>query len=301
MEKGMTMTNNASRIALLGGDTRQIFTARKLIEDGYSVSAWGLGDLKAQGLDSVACTDWRDAVMDAEILLLPLPVSADGVRLNCPLQRPEESVRLSLLPTLFGGKLLLGGKIPPALCSLAEEKGIACIDYFDSELLQLKNALPTVEGALFVAMGELSVPLDGAEIAVIGYGRIGSLLGKRLTALGARVYAVTRSPEKLAAAFCDGCIPFGTERLSECISISDAVFNTAPATVLDKERLPYISKGCPVIDLASAPGGVDTEEAKRLGIKVIWALSLPGKYSPKTAASIIADAVREHFDRTRNR
>ena len=45
------------------------------------------------------------------------------------------------------------------------------------------------------------------------------------------------------------------------------------------------------IDLASAPGGVDAEAAERLGIKVISALSLPGKVAPETAGEIIKNTV----------
>ena len=235
--------------------------------------------------------------MDAEILLLPLPVSADGVRLNCPLQRPEESVRLSLLPTLFGGKLLLGGKIPPALCSLAEEKGIACIDYFDSELLQLKNALPTVEGALFVAMGELSVTLDGAETAVIGYGRIGSLLAEKLRALGAKVTVLARRREVLQHAelrhhrgvllHCKD----GYRGLEAIPKDCRVIFNTVPNRIFVGEALDSIPRNCLFVDLASAPGGIDFATAEQRGLRAIWATALPGKYSPETAGVMIAETV----------
>lgn len=46
-----------------------------------------------------------------------------------------------------------------------------------------------------------------------------------------------------------------------------------------------------VIDLASAPGGVDFEAASRRGIKSIQALSIPGKVAPKTAGSIIKSTI----------
>lgn len=37
--------------------------------------------------------------------------------------------------------------------------------------------------------------------------------------------------------------------------------------------------------------GVDFETAKLLGIRVVWALSLPGKVAPVTAAQIIRDTI----------
>ena len=46
-----------------------------------------------------------------------------------------------------------------------------------------------------------------------------------------------------------------------------------------------------IIDLASAPGGVDREEAKRLSRQVIQAPGLPGKAAPRTAAAAIRDSV----------
>ena len=41
-------------------------------------------------------------------------------------------------------------------------------------------------------------------------------------------------------------------------------------------------------DLASKPGGVDFDTAGKLGLKVVWALSLPGKIAPVTSGEIIA-------------
>ena len=38
-------------------------------------------------------------------------------------------------------------------------------------------------------------------------------------------------------------------------------------------------------------GGVDFDAAKEAGVKVIWALSLPGKTAPITAGKIIKDTI----------
>jgi dipicolinate synthase subunit A len=64
-----------------------------------------------------------------------------------------------------------------------------------------------------------------------------------------------------------------------------------PAVILDEEKLAKLGRDCLVIDLASKPGGVDFETAKNLGLKTIWALSLPGKVSPYSAGEIILDTV----------
>ena len=46
-----------------------------------------------------------------------------------------------------------------------------------------------------------------------------------------------------------------------------------------------------IIDLASAPGGVDMDYAKQSRMNVIWALSLPGKVAPLTAGKIIKESI----------
>ena len=46
-----------------------------------------------------------------------------------------------------------------------------------------------------------------------------------------------------------------------------------------------------IIDLASAPGGIDREISEKLGIKTVQALSLPGKVAPKTAGEIIKTTI----------
>lgn len=47
-----------------------------------------------------------------------------------------------------------------------------------------------------------------------------------------------------------------------------------------------------------APAGVDFGSAKRMGKKVIWALSLPGKTSPVTSGEIIKEAVTNILEET---
>ena len=80
----------------------------------------------------------------------------------------------------------------------------------------------------------------------------------------------------------------------ENISKFDLIFNTIPKLIIDADMLSKIGKRTLVIDLASVPGGVDFEAARKMGVKVIWALSLPGKVAPDTAGDIIAQESITH-------
>ena len=291
------MMNKQPRIAVFGGDSRQIFVAKRLMEDGFKVCAWGLGDKGRELLGDSLCENPKEALRDAEILLLPLPTSLDGVRLHCPLRGENESLRLSILLEEFSGHVLLGGRIPQALQGLAEQRGIVCIDYFDSEILQLKNALPTAEGAIAIAMRELPVTMDGCETAVIGYGRIGSLLAEKLYALGALVTVFARRREVLTQAELRHhktvllrCRD-GYRGLEQIPPDCRVIFNTVPQRIFVGDALKKIPHGCLFVDLASAPGGIDFEAAEKAGIHAIWATALPGKYAPESAGEIIAQTV----------
>ena len=64
-----------------------------------------------------------------------------------------------------------------------------------------------------------------------------------------------------------------------------------PAQVLDRRRLGWVNPGAFLLDLASAPGGVDQAAVKERGLRVLQAPGLPGRTAPVTAAAAIRDAV----------
>ena len=127
---------------------------------------------------------------------------------------------------------------------------------------------------------------------MIGYGRIGRVLCRMLRGLGAHVTAAARKYADLAWIEADGCTPVHTGRMEEALKDSQLIVNTAPAMLLNEQLLKGVPKSCLLIDLASKPGGIDFNTANRLGLKAIWALSLPGKVAPLTAGRIIFDTIQ---------
>ncbi|MBR2473536.1 MAG: dipicolinate synthase subunit DpsA [Clostridia bacterium] len=283
---------NSIKIAVLGGDLRQSYIITELIALGYSVSAYGI-----KGNTQNECASISEALDGADAVILPYPISPDGVFLNAVCE--DCNVRLDELFSEIkkkGVRLTFGGGLKSSVNELAEKMELNVTDYGRIEAVMIKNALCTAEGAIEIAMRELPTNLHGLATTVIGYGRIGRLLCHRLKALGCDVCVAARRSEALAAAETEGMRVTSLKALGSSIKKADIIFNTAPSLVLDKHALAVISADCLIIDLASAPGGVDFSEAERLGLKVIWALSLPGKYAPKSAASIICDEVTSHIE-----
>ena len=197
------------------------------------------------------------------------------------------------------GQLLFGGKPDESLIKLALEKHIDIFDYFGREEFAIRNAVPTAEGALQLAMEELPITLSGSRCIVLGYGRIGKLLSHMLRDLHARVQVAARSQRDLAWIRTLGMEPVKYPHLSQVLSQADVVFNTVPSPILGREELQALKPNALVIDLASRPGGVDFATANLLGVKVIWALSLPGKVAPLTAAEIICDTILNMIEEVR--
>ncbi|MBO4423359.1 MAG: NAD(P)-binding domain-containing protein, partial [Clostridia bacterium] len=137
----------------------------------------------------------------------------------------------------------------------------------------------------------LPVTLLGLRVLVLGFGRVGFAVAELFKAAGCDVTVCARRPEQLARAQCTGLGICDFKRLCRVVVDADVVINTVPDTVVDANVLSFVSRTAPVIDLASMPGGVDGDAAAHFGVRVIHALSLPGKTAPVSAGGYIADAI----------
>ncbi len=290
------------KICLLGGDTRQSSLALYLAKAGYETAVWGIdvpidASEKAAGFAGVKCTDPQSAVKGSRAVILPLPATADGVRVpsietNTQTPHIREELRLTkLFEMLTPGTLLLAGKPNEVLKSMARDTNVKLIDYYDCEEIQIKNAIPTAEGAIALAMKELPITLYGSELTVLGYGRIGQRLASILHALGARVTVAARSQKDLTWAKIAGCT---TQNITEYLDnppAADVIFNTIPTPLLTKEVLEKLTDSTLIIELASAPGGVDLAAIRTCPQKIIRAASLPGRVAPRSAGKILFETI----------
>lgn len=271
---------NTNSIAFLGGDKRSLFAANCFLRLGFEVYLAGFDRLESLG--GLIITDMRTALCAADIVVLPVT----GIRGNiipCYFSDNE----LNIDKYTFKNKLVFMGR-GDTLRSLCPDARV--YDLLGREDFAVANAQPTAEGAVQVAMENYEDTILGSRCLVVGYGRIGRILSQMLCALKADVDVATRSAEKAAYIRADGNSPVN---LSELVTLGayDIVFNTVPTMVIDRKLLRRSDSDTLIIDLASAPGGVDFDEAKSLGFTAIPALSLPGKCSPAAAGRIISDTI----------
>jgi dipicolinate synthase subunit A len=277
------------RYTVIGGDLRNVKLAEAISEDGNQVNLYGF---KNAGFDLLIPENENieAAIDDSEIVIGPLPCSNDNETLNAPFH-DEKILVNEIFKIMKKNQLFIAGRISEKLKQLAKAYNVYCIDILEREEMAVLNAIPTAEGAIQIAMEELPITLNGSKTLILGYGRVGKALSKMLAGIGAEVYVEARKYPDIAWIKTYGYIPVYINELKNYISSMDVIFNTIPSRILDCEMLRKVGKDCLIIDLASKPGGVDFERAKTLGIKVIWALSLPGKVAPVTAANYMKQTI----------
>ena len=140
-------------------------------------------------------------------------------------------------------------------------------------------------------MKETDFTLSGKRALVIGFGRVGKTLANMLYKLGLDVYCEARKETDLAWIRAYGYKPVPLDEMKNNLCKMNIIFNTVPIQILDKSTLILLNKNTLIIDLASAPGGVDYKTAEKLGIKAIFASALPGKVAPETAAEYLQEFV----------
>ncbi len=282
------------KVAVLGEDARTRAIGERLLTFGVGV--------RTCGADCAETAEQVIAGCHAVILPTPAFVGIDVINI---FPGQEKRWRVADLLACVGERKIpvFGGRIPPAVSRAAIERGVRLVDYMAMEEVQIRNAVPTAEGAIFIAMELLDRTLDGAQVAILGYGRIGFALAERLHALGASVTVAVRKRRDVARLQNDHlhALPIvlkdGKSSLDALADGYDVIFNTIPYRLIDRQSLQRISDaGSALIELASAPGGWDPAEATMFGDRVRYAGGLPAIYAPRSAGNLIADALLPYLE-----
>ncbi len=262
--------------AVLGGDRRLLYAAERFAMSGYRVFGYGLSG-KARGV--VPCKTLKEALFPAHAVLLPIPMSRDGVMLFAPsLSKPpkisEIFEKTPRSAKLFGG--MTAAFPEPRLSDYGARSDFASL-----------NAIPTAEGALLLAVEHLPCMINGSAVGVVGFGKVGKAVASLFRSVGASVTVFARREEVCTVASHLGYTAAPLAELSEHARDFRCLVNTVPAPVIGDAVLSRMSRDTLILELASAPYGVDFEIAEAQGIKAILASGLPGKYAPETAGNAI--------------
>ena len=275
--------------AVIGGDMRQVYLAEELAHHQNRVIYYAL----MAAPDERRCSDasyvapaasLEEALSSSNCIICPIPFSKNGVNQNVL----DKDISLSSLSELLrAGQSFFAGCISGEFENAALDTGVSVHDFMKDEALAVYNTIATAEGAVCEAIQRSSQNLHRSQCAVLGYGKCGSTLVSYLRGMFCYVYACSDQPKERALA---GTVTDKTGSLEEfaaCAGEFDFVFNTIPAKVLTAEILNTMKSSVTIIDIASAPGGVDYAEARHLGLNAVLCPGLPGKYAPSSSAKAV--------------
>ena len=249
--------NTIRKIAVIGGDRRSLICAELFSDAGFECAVYGFE--KEPPKKAVRAAALSDALSECSAAVLPLPV-ADGENVFAPFAENPFSLA-SLRGALPKETLLLAGNPTDEVIKLLAGHTVA--NYAKDEGFMLRNRIPTAEGALRLALEHGGKTLYGASVLVCGMGRIGRYLASALSSLGAHVTVSVRKREDRIKAEQTGFTVILTEKIADCPTAFDFIFNTVPYPILSVCVLKKL-RGAPIlIDLASKPYGAGFAERRK--------------------------------------
>lgn len=260
-------------------DMRQVYLADILTKKGYTLRCL---DIRNPEKMQEQLAKLSEFLPETKMLILPIPVT----------KITDQKMFLTILnKNLNQDIMILGGCFTEELRQLLQQRDLRALDFMEDEIVVEENAIATAEGAISELIRKSPYNIKDAKIIVTGYGKCGRALAIRLRALGARVTILARRKEvrKLAKkeGFYAADFAFGPEEAMG----TTMVVNTVPAPVATELILRELPKDAYILDIASAPGGVDFDVAREYGIRADLLLGIPGKYAPMESAYILARAM----------
>ena len=137
---------------IIGGDLRQACLANILDNAGYNVIVSGLEQCEEVNAD-IKAEDIGTVMRNADVIVLPLPVSRDNTCVNAPFS--TDTIYLDkIASSAKAGQLITGGILNEKFISRLQERSALAADYYKREELTILNSIPTAEGALEIILRE---------------------------------------------------------------------------------------------------------------------------------------------------
>lgn len=270
----------------LGGDLRQEYACEYLNKCGIQTEY-----IRSCIFDESTVSK----IEKTHILVLPVPTLLNGVNFN--ITDGSQINIYDIFAVLNNKTIVFGGKLSIPIKDYLITKEIKYIDLFDIESFQIQNALLSAEGAIYYAKQRLERSIHGAEIAILGFGRIGKILAYLLGSQGAKITVCARKDSDFTWSKLIGFNGFKIKTIGNKSNIDlinnkyDLIINTIPFWIMDESFAKSRNGDTIIIDLASYPYGIDESIVSEYDLKYFRELGIPGRYAPQSAGEIIAKTI----------
>lgn len=279
------------RYLVLGGDLRNVKLAGMLADDGNKVYSFGQ-ERSDEVLDDgriEKCSSLKQALEKSQVIIAPVPFSGNSENINTPFS--DEKIMIDELLKNNKGKIFISGSIKDDIKKRLDENYMQVVDIMKRDDLAILNTIATAEGTIEVAIKNTDKILQGSRVLVLGFGRVGKIVANKFSKLSAIVTCAARKVSDLAWIKAYGYNSLNINDMLYDLNEFDIIINTVPQTIIKERELKHMDSEVLLIDLASAPGGIDGKIAVNMGLKFIWALALPGRIAPSSSAKFIKDTV----------
>ena len=312
------------KFSLIGGDLRLVNLAKILANDKNEVCVFGMEKSEEIEEDKKIkkCNTLEEAISNSKIIIGSIPFSRNNEEMYASFS--DKTIKIEdLTSTTYQGKndiykgitnknedlkniqeksdiskkdlnkdkIFIAGNISNNAREKLQTSYGKVIDIMKEEQLVVLNTIATAEGAIDVAIQNTDIIIHGSKVLILGFGRVAKEVANKFHGLSAKVTCAARKNIDLAWIKALGYEAVNINELGEDIKKYDIIINTVPQMIIDKEEMQYMKKNVLLIDLASTPGGINSEDAQKLGLKFVWALALPGKVAPVTSAEFIKDTI----------
>ncbi|WP_455660735.1 dipicolinic acid synthetase subunit A [Pradoshia sp.] len=279
------------QIAVLGGDARQLEVIRKLTELDAKVYLTGFEQLAHAYTGAVKEVLEDLPVNELDAIILPVAGTNMEGKIETIFSNRQVVLTEDFLNNTPEHCVIYSGISNAYLTELTDKTNRKLIQLFERNDVAIYNSIPTVEGAIMMAIQHTDFTIHGSNVIVLGLGRTGMSVARSFHALGAKVKVGARKTEHIARISEMGLTPFFTSDLEKEVEHADICINTIPHRIITANVLAKMPSHTLIIDLASKPGGTDFRYAEKRGIKAILAPGLPGIVAPKTAGKILANVL----------
>lgn len=291
------------KIAVIGGDARQIEVIHKLKELGAKVILIGFDQLEHSFAGAVKEKIAEVHFHELDAIILPVAGTDHNGGIDSLFTNEQIFLTEEMLQQTPPHCTIYSGISNEYLDRITKNSRRKLELLFERNDVAIYNSIPTVEGTIMLAIQHTDFTIHGSKTVVLGFGRVGKTVARTFAAIGAKVKVGARKKEHLARIEEMNLTPFPLTELDEAVNDADICINTIPSLILTANVLSKMPSRTLIIDLASSPGGTDFRYAEKRGIKAILAPSLPGIVAPKTAGRILANVLtqllEENFQKTK--
>lgn len=286
-----------NKITLIGGDLRSVKLAQMLEKDGNIITTFGFekSDEIIENTNIKKAQNIEEAIENSEIIIAPIPFSRNGEEIIGAFS--EDKIKIEDLIKNKHSKIIMAGNISEEIVSKLEKNYEKVYDLMKMEELVVLNTIATAEGTIDAVITNTDKIIQGSKVLVLGFGRVAKIVALKFRVLAAIVTCAARKTSDLAWIKAYGYTAKNINNIKESLGDYDVIINTVPDMIINEPELKAVRKDALLVDLASNPGGIDRKVAKNLNLKLIWALSLPGKTAPVTSAEFIKETIYNIIDK----